>query len=131
MSRWHTGAGRAARGRARDGGRGRRRRQATPPPPSLSCLSHGPPRRLLASLELEQAAEAAAEAAAAAPGRPPGVGVSGRLRSGSSSLHRLPRPRSHHLDLARPPLPLLLLPDREAAPAVTRDRGARAPTLTS
>lgn len=119
MSRCHTGAGRAARGRARDGGRGRRRRQATPPPPSLSCLSHGPPRRPLASLELEQAAEAAAEAA---PGRPPGVGVSGRLRSGSSSLHRLPLPRSHHLDLACPPLPLLLLPDREATPAVTRDR---------
>lgn len=39
-------------------------------------------------------------AAAAAPGRPRGVGVSGRLGSGSSSLQSLPRQRSHHLDPA-------------------------------
>jgi hypothetical protein len=67
-------------------------------------------------------------AAAAAAGRPRGVGVSGRLGSGSSSLQRLPRQRSHHLDPAclgrccRCEAP-------EAAPAVTRERGAGAAAL--
>lgn len=130
MSRCHTGAGRAGEGRAGQGpgprpGAGAKAGDSAPALPPL--LSYGPPRRPLASLELEQAAEAAAaEAAAAAPGRPLGVGVSGRLRSGSSSLQHLPRPRSHHLDLARLPLPLLLFGGQEAVPAVTRDRGARA-----
>lgn len=126
MSRCHTGAGRAGEGRAGQGpgprpGAGAKAGDSAPALPPL--LSYGPPRRPLASLELEQAAEAAA---AAAPGRPLGVGVSGRLRSGSSSLQHLPRPRSHHLDLACLPLPLLLFGGQEAAPAVTRDRGARA-----
>lgn len=130
MSRCHTGAGRAGQGRAGQGpgprpGAGAKEGDSAPALPPL--LPYGPPRRPLASLELEQAAEAAAaEAAAAAPGRPLGVGVSGRLRSGSSSLQHLPRPRSHHLDLARLPLPLLLFGGPEAAPAVTRDRGASA-----
>lgn len=115
---WAGRAGRAGQGPRRPGAGVTRRLR----PALLSRLSR-PPRRPLASLELEQAAAAAAaEVAAAAPGRPLGVGVSGRLRSGSSSLHRLPRPRSHHLDLARPPQLLLLLRGRKAALEVTRDR---------
>lgn len=67
-------------------------------------------------------------AAATAARRPRGVGVSGWLGSGSSSLQRLPRQRSHHLDPAclgrccRCEAP-------EAAPAVTRERGAGAAAL--
>lgn len=107
MSRCRTGAGRA--GQARDGGQGRGlRRRLRPLLPGLSR----PARRPLASLEQEQAA--------AAPGRPLGVGVLGWLRPGSSSLHRHPRPRSHHLDLARGPLPLGLLGGCGGAPGHAR-----------
>lgn len=129
MSRCHTGAGRAgqggageARGRGRGGRRGEWLRPRPPP-----VLGPGPPRRRLgrslASLD-GAGGWGGGTAAAAAPGRPRGVGVSGRLGSGSSSLQSLPRQRSHHLDPAclgrccRCEAP-------EAAPAVTRERGTR------
>lgn len=120
MSRCHTGAGRAGQGRAARGrpGAAGRGEWLRPRPPPVLCP--GPPRPAARSRpSVEQGA------AAAAPGRPRGVGVSGRLGSGSSSLQRLPRQRSHHLDpacLSR----CCRCEGPEAAPAVTRERRARA-----
>lgn len=119
-------AGRAGRRGGGPGPRpGRAQRRVAPPPPA-SCPGSRPappPARPLARVPRWSRGRRGA-AAAAAPGRPRGVGVSGRLGSGSSSLQRLPRQRSHHLDPAclgrccRCEAP-------EAAPAVTRERGTR------
>lgn len=120
-------AGRAGRRGGGPGPRpGRAQRRVAPPPPA-SCPGSRPappPARPLARVPRWSRGRRGAAAAAAAPGRPRGVGVSGRLGSGSSSLQRLPRQRSHHLDPAclgrccRCEAP-------EAAPAVTRERGTR------